>query len=90
MDLIGFLHHLLSDMSDQSDSSDMSDTSSLTCWLVDFEGKKKNPGERGGLAGIALCRLDWRMITCSQSLFSRVRILLLDHQCLQSCEGGLS
>ena len=48
MDLIGFLHHLLSDLSDlsdQSDSSDMSDTSSLTCWLVDFEGKK-NPGER--------------------------------------------
>lgn len=31
----------------------------LTCCLVDFEGKK-NPGERGGLAGIALCRLDWR------------------------------
>lgn len=42
MDLIGFLHHLLSDMSDQSDSSDMSDTSSLTCCLVDFEGKKES------------------------------------------------
>ena len=42
MDLIGFLHHLLSDLSDQSDSSDMSDTSSLTCWLVDFEGKKES------------------------------------------------